>query len=212
MYAREEGHPLVAAGAGALRAFDVVQSKLPRGADGNVLPYKPDNDLSYGDGDLARSLQTVAQLVKMDLGLRVATVDFGGWDTHDAQGYHFPILLKQLSTALHAFYNDLGAYHGRLNVVVMSEFGRRLKSNQSAGTDHGHGNAMMVLGAGIRGGMLHGTWPGLATEQLDSRADLAVTTDYRVVLSEILSKRFGLSDATAVFPELSGHQSIGVMA
>jgi uncharacterized protein (DUF1501 family) len=152
-------HPLHAAGTGALRAFDVIQAKLPKNAGGQVLPYEPENGAAYGDSEIGRSLRSVAQLVKMDLGLRVATVDFGGWDTHEGQSGYFTALVQQLSTALGAFYNDLSRYHDRLNVVVMSEFGRRLKANQSGGTDHGHGNVMMVLGGGVQGGRVYGSGP-----------------------------------------------------
>ena len=125
----------------------------------------------------------------MEVGLRAAAIDFGGWDTHQNQPNYFPTLVEQLSTALAAFYNDMSRFHNRLTVVAMSEFGRRLKSNRSSGTDHGHGNVLLALGSGVNGGRIFGTWPGLATEQLDSRADLAVTTDYRTVLCELLARR-----------------------
>jgi uncharacterized protein (DUF1501 family) len=148
----------------------------------------------------------------MDLGLRVATIDFGGWDTHEAQTYHFPLLIGQLAGGLLAFYNDLHRYHDRLSVVVMSEFGRRLKSNLSAGTDHGHGNAMLALGKHVNGGRVYGAWPGLATEQLDSRADLAVTTDYRTVLAELLMKRLRTPDLSKVLPGLKPGVELGVFA
>lgn len=202
--------PLRTSGTAALAAFNAVQSKLPRNPDGSPKPYAPDNNADYGDSEIARSLRSVAQLIKMDLGVRVATVDFGGWDTHQAQSYYFPILLKQLSTALHAFYNDLSAYRNKLHIVVQTEFGRRLKSNLSNGTDHGHGGVMMVLGGGVRGGQILGNWPGLATDQLDSRADLAVTTDFRSVFAEVLSSRFNLADPSPVFPGLRQSAPLGL--
>lgn len=100
--------------------------------------------------------------------------------------------------------NDLWRYHDRLTVVVMSEFGRRLKANRSGGTDHGHGNVMLALGEGIRGGKMYGVWPGLSTEQLDNGVDLAITTDYRAVLAEILVKRGRYQAIDQVFPGFSG--------
>jgi uncharacterized protein (DUF1501 family) len=192
--------PLHASAIAALTAFDTIQSKLQRNPDGSPVAYKPATD--YGDSDIANSLKTVAHLIKLDLGLRLATVDFGGWDTHQSQSYHFPILVQQLSTALSGFYNDLSKQHAKLTVVVQSEFGRRLKANQSNGTDHGHGGIMMLLGGAVAGGQLLGNWPGLATEQLDARADLAVTTDFRHVLSQTLQHRFRLDNPATVFPNL----------
>lgn len=92
----------------------------------------------------------------------------------------------------------------------MSEFGRRLKSNESTGTDHGHGNAMLVLGGNVNGGRIHGTWPGLAVEQLDDRADLAVTTDYRTVLSELLARRLRNGQLKKAFPGMKTYKPLGV--
>ena len=131
------------------------------------------------------SLQTIAQLVKMEQGLRIATVDFGGWDTHESQansdgGGYLPDRLGQLSQGLDALFNDLLDYQSRLTIVVMSEFGRRLGRNASNGTDHGHGNVMLVLGGNVNGGKIYGNWPGL--QDLDQGQDLRITTDYRVVL------------------------------
>jgi uncharacterized protein (DUF1501 family) len=205
-------HPIQVAGRQTLAAFDVFQSKLARKPNGEVLPYTPENHADYGNTDIGHSLCSVARLMKMELGLRVATVDFGGWDTHQNQSGNYNGLVGDLSIALGAFFNDLSRYHNQLNVVVMSEFGRRLKSNQSGGTDHGHGNVMMVMGGGVAGGRIHGTWPGLATEQLDSRADLAVTTDFRAVLAEILMARFGMKDVAGVFPGLGEFKRPGVFA
>jgi len=204
-------HPLQRAGAQALRAFDAFQSKLAKAPNGDPIPYTPQNHADYGDSDIGRSLCSVARLMKMDIGLRVATVDFGGWDTHQGQAGIFNALVAQLAKALGAFYNDVSFYQHRLNVVVMSEFGRRLKSNQSDGTDHGHGNVMMVLGAGVAGGRIHGPWPGLATEQLDNRADLAITTDFRTVLADVLTTRFAVKDLEAIFPGFGQYKTSGVL-
>lgn len=156
-----------------------------------------------GDSALSAPLMTVAQTIKEGLGLRVATVDYGGWDTHADQAGQFETLLSGLSRSLMAFWRDLGAHQRDVAVVVQSEFGRRLRSNESGGTDHGRAGAMMVLGPQARGGRLLGRWPGLTNEALEDGADLAVTTDYRDVLADVLRGHMGLADPGAVFPGLT---------
>jgi uncharacterized protein (DUF1501 family) len=134
------------------------------------------------------------------LGLRLATVDFGNWDTHVNQVGQLNDQIGALSTSLMAFWRDLESYRDKVSVVVMSEFGRRLKSNESGGTDHGHGNAMMMLGAKVKGGRMIGKWPGLSNDALDEGADLAITTDYRTVLAEMMAKHMGFADTAKLFP------------
>lgn len=190
----------------ALGTLDHFDLRFARDGNGKRGEYKAANGAKYGDNDYAQPLERLAQLIKLDLGVQIAMVDFGGWDTHEHQDYRFAEMTRNLSGALGAFWNDMSAYHGRLRVVVMSEFGRRLKSNKSDGTDHGHGGLMMAMGAGVGGGKMWGKWPGLATEQLDSEADLAVTTDYRAVLSEVI----GGEAAKVVFPGFVGER-VGVV-
>jgi uncharacterized protein (DUF1501 family) len=163
---------------------------------------------TYPSGGFGDSLKAVAQMIKLDLGLRVATVDLGGWDHHESEGVNesygpFNRLAGQLAQGLHAFYNDLPAQQNKLTVVVMSEFGRRLGMNSSSGTDHGHGNMMMVLGGQVNGGKLYGTWKGLETENLDQGQDLAITTDFRTVLGEIVVRQLGNIKLGAVFPSIT---------
>ena len=112
-----------------------MQAKVAKDGNGNPLPYQPEGGADYGDSEIGRSLRSVAQLIKMDLGMRVASVDFGGWDTHQGQGYYFPILVRQLSQAIGAFHNDTSKYHQKLTLVVQSEFGRRLKANPGGSAD-----------------------------------------------------------------------------
>lgn len=171
-------------------------------------PNQPDSRYPKNDAFAAR-LQTLSRLIKSGVGVHLATVDVDGWDTHEAQAYHFPVRLQSLSASLSAFYNDLSAVSGKLTVLVMSEFGRRLKGNRSGGTDHGYGGVMLVLGGGIRGGTMYGQWNGLATEQLDNGVDLAVTTDYRTVASEILNKRLGCTNLTTIFPQFTAKSMLG---
>lgn len=157
----------------------------------------PADDEGYG-----RSLQQVAQIIKADLGLEVAGVDLGGWDTHENQGTfggEFNALLETLGQGLAAFYADLGDRMQHVSVVVMSEFGRRVHENGSQGTDHGHGNVMFALGGGVNGGQIFADWPTLAPDALDD-GDLAITTDYRHVLAEIVAGRLLNPALDTVFP------------
>jgi uncharacterized protein (DUF1501 family) len=163
---------------------------------------------TYPSGGFGDSLKAVAQMIKLDLGLSVATVDLGGWDHHESEGVNetygpFYRLAGQLSQGLHAFYNDLPDHQNKLTVVVMSEFGRRLGMNSSYGTDHGHGNMMMVLGGQVNGGKIYGNWKGLETENLDQGQDLAITTDFRTVLGEIVVRQLSNSKLGAVFPGIT---------
>jgi uncharacterized protein (DUF1501 family) len=135
----------------------------------------------------------------MEIGLETATVDIGGWDTHEYQSGRFKGQVTKLASGLAAFWNDLAAYHDRMIVVTISEFGRRLRSNRSAGTDHGRAGVMAVLGGKVRGGKIYGAWPGLAPEALDEGVDLKVATDYRQVLSELIDARAG-HRVEGVFP------------
>lgn len=181
----------------ALDALDAIESA--------ALTPTPAS-LEYPRSDLGNRLKLVAQTVKSKVGLRAAAVDVGGWDTHRNQGRgaegSFANTLGALSDALTAFVKDLEGT--RLTLAVFSEFGRRLKENASQGSDHGHGAAMLVLGEGVIGGRVLGRWPGLANEALYQRADLAVTTDYRSVLGELLEAPVGL------FPGYVGGPSIGL--
>jgi uncharacterized protein (DUF1501 family) len=195
-----------------LDTITTLQSKLPRDKQGKVIDYQPDANISYEDtGRLGENLQALAQLAKMDTGLRVATVDYDGWDTHEYQQNKFSRLTEEMSRAIMTFYNDMSRFHQNMTIVVHSEFGRRLKSNQSGGTDHGHGGVNMVLGGGVKGGRIYGDWKGLANEHLDHGADLAVTTDYRSVLSEVLSKRMGLAETKAIFPDFEMKNPLGIV-
>jgi len=198
-----------------LQVLDVFASRLTKDMHGKPLDYVPAANANYPtDGyanELSNALKTMAQLVKMDIGVRIATADYGGWDTHVGQGGRFPNLVDGLSRSLMAFWTDMERYQNRLTVVVMSEFGRRLKGNDSGGTDHGHGNAMLVLGGHVNGGRMFGRWPGLANEQLDNQVDLAVTTDYRNVLTEIALSRMPHLHIDSLFPGFSSYQSLGLM-
>lgn len=180
---------------------DLIKGRFWSPADAGLRRYDPTVDYPE-DNPVSAPLMTVAQSIKEEIGLRVATVDVPGWDTHVNQAGAFHGLVGTLSQALMAFWRDLGAWQQDVSVVVMSEFGRRLRSNTAGGTDHGRGNVMMVLGPQSRGGRMVGRWPGLGNEALEEGADLAVVTDYRDVLSELLSGHMRLADVGTVFPGL----------
>jgi uncharacterized protein (DUF1501 family) len=190
----------------ALDGLSTVDGRLPRGTDGKVAAYGAEGGAVYEETEAGRALQTVARVLKMDIGLRVACVDVGGWDTHENQQGRFANAVGQVSRALAAFHADTQRYERDLTVVVMSEFGRRLRGNRSQGTDHGHGGAMLVLGGRVAGGRMLGSWPGLASHQLDRGVDLAVTTDYRTVLSELIG-----APAARSFPGFQG-KPLGVLS
>jgi uncharacterized protein (DUF1501 family) len=171
-------------------------------------PYVPANGAVYPATDLGKALRDVARLIKGNVGLMTATVDSGDWDMHEGlgtavKGQRMFDNLTATATALAAFAADLGP-DGMKNVtlVTVSEFGRRVQENGSRGVDHGHGNAMLLMGGGLRGGKVYGSWPGLAPANLVA-GDLAAVTDYRSVIGEVLQKRCGFGDLADVFPGVS---------
>lgn len=170
----------------------------------NPAQYKPENDARYPNGEFGRALMQIAQLIKAGVGLEVAFTDVGGWDTHRGQGGargQLANLLGQFAQGLSALVTDLGpARMQDVVVLTMSEFGRTVRQNGTQGTDHGHANAMFVIGGSVRGGKVYGRWPGLRDEQLYEGRDLALTTDFRDVFGEVASKHLGAVDLKKVFP------------
>ena len=173
----------------------------------------PHNGATYPDGDLSTALKQTARLVRANVGTQVVTVDFGSWDHHTDLGTvdtgEMQWMVRMLAEALAGFFTDLGTDGNRVTVVTISEFGRTVSQNGSAGTEHGYGNCMLLLGAGVKGGEVHGTWPGLGSGALVD-GDLRVTNDYRSVLAEVVSKRFPTASMPTVFPGFSPNP-IGVM-
>jgi len=195
--------------AGAMRAvFDAVDDFGPV----RDTPGQPAHGADYEDNDLGRALAAAARVIRGDVGTHVLTVDHGDWDHHTdvgtLAGGRMVRQASSLAANLAAFMTDLGPLTDKVTVVVLSEFGRRVKENANYGLDHGYGNVMLLLGAGVRGGRYYGRWPDLGAE-VDS--DLTVTTDYRAVLWEVVAARFDASPA-AVFPHFSPEESLGFMA
>lgn len=169
----------------------------------NPEQYQPANGAEYPRGPLGNSLRQIAQLVKADIGLEVAFADVGGWDTHVNQGGgngQMANRLRDFSGAVAALHTDLGDRMEDVVILTMSEFGRTARENGGRGTDHGHANAMFVLGGRVRGGRIFGKWPGLEPEQLYEGRDLALTTDFRDVFGEVISRHLGNANLKAVFP------------
>lgn len=196
--------PLTRAGRATLQALDLIDR----------LPSVGSTEAPYPDSDLGRAFAQTAQLIRAGVGLEVACLEKGGWDTHVAQGttagWH-ALLLDDLARSLAAFARDVQEHLHRVTLVVMTEFGRRAYENAGLGTDHGRASVMFLLGEGIAGGKVHGQWPGLAMERLEEPGDLRVTTDYRSMLSEVLQRRMALQRVDAVLPGFSG-DSVGIVA
>ncbi|MCL6475521.1 MAG: DUF1501 domain-containing protein [Firmicutes bacterium] len=167
--------------------------------------YQPARGAVYPDSGLGRGLKQVAALIKAQVGLEVACLDKGGWDTHVAQGSTTGWMagnLADLAQSLAAFATDMGDAMRHIVLVAMTEFGRRVRENSGLGTDHGRAGVMLVLGGGVRGGKVFARWPGLEPHQLEEPGDLRVTTDYREVLAEVVQKRLGNPNVARVFPGL----------
>lgn len=189
-----------------------------RDALSGAATFSPARDLAagtptpaYPGSDLGKALADVSRMIRAQVGADVITLDQGDWDMHtDAGTLEWGDLKRNagdLAASVAAFFADLGPFADRVTLVTLSEFGRRVRENDDYGTDHGYGNVMLVAGAGVRGGAYYGTWPGLSDTP---DADLLVTTDYRSVLSEVVTRRFGVSTAS-VFPGFTP-AAVGVMA
>ena len=199
MYAGTHDKILNGTGRETFEAVKLMQSVQKRA-------YTPANGAHYPEGKLGQELTQIARLIKADVGLEVAFTDVRGWDHHVNEVGAKPTvgqlanLLTQFGQALAAFYADLGDRMADVTVVTMSEFGRTAKENGARGTDHGHANVMFTFGGGVKGGKIYGDWPGLEREQLYEERDLEVTTDFRDVLGELVSRHLGNQRIDDVFP------------
>jgi uncharacterized protein (DUF1501 family) len=196
MYAQTVDHALHGTGTETFEAIGLLRKIDPN-------KYPPENGADYPKSSLGQRLQQIATMIKANIGLEVIFLDCGGWDNHvnegGAQG-QLANLLRDLSQSLAAFCQDMGDRMGDVVVVTMSEFGRTAKENGNRGTDHGHANCMFVMGGDVKGGQVYGRWPGLNDHQLNEGRDLALTTDFRCVIGEILARHLGVRELAPVFP------------
>ena len=198
MYAQTVDHALHGTGTETFEAIDLLRNADPE-------KYQPENGAQYPTNRLGQSLQQIGQLLKANIGVEVLFVDCGGWDNHVNEGGvqgQLSNLLRDLGQGLAAFHQDMGDRMEDIVFVTMSEFGRTAQENGNRGTDHGHANCMFVMGGDVKGGHVYGKWPGLEDHQLNEGRDLALTTDFRSVLGEILTKHIGVKDLAPVFPGL----------
>jgi len=196
MYAQTVDHALHGTGAETFEAIDMLK-KI------DMAKFPPENGADYPKSPLGQKLQQIAIMLKANIGVEVLFVDCGGWDNHVNEGGvqgQLSNLLKDLGQTLAAFYEDMGDRMSDVIVVTMSEFGRTAKENGNRGTDHGHANCMFVMGGDVKGGHVYGKWPGLADQQLYEGRDLMLTTDFRAVVGEILTKHLGVKNLAPVFP------------
>ena len=196
MYAQTVDHALRGTGTETFEAIDMLRKADPA-------QFQPENGAEYPKSRVGQSMQQVGQLFKANIGVEVMFVDSGGWDNHVNEGGvqgQLSNLLRDLGQGLAAFHQDMGDRMEDIVVVTMSEFGRTAHENGNRGTDHGHANCMFVMGGAVKGGNVYGKWPGLEDHQLNEGRDLMLTTDFRSVLGEILTKHVGVKDLAAVFP------------
>jgi uncharacterized protein (DUF1501 family) len=182
----------------------------------NPQQYIPQNNADYPRSPFGQHLRQIAQLIKADVGLEIAFADVGGWDTHVNQGGATGQLANRLddfAKSIGALVQDLGDRMSSVTILTMSEFGRTAHQNGNGGTDHGHATSMFVIGGDVKGKKVYGKWPGLEPEQLNEGRDLALTTDFRSVFSEVAFKHLGAAKMDAVFPGFTGDQSkwLGVL-
>lgn len=190
-------------------AFDAI--RMLKQADPSR--YAPENGAEYPRSAYGEALRQIAQLVKADVGLEVAFAESGNWDHHVNEGAavgQLAVRLDDFARGIAALVRDLGDRMQDVVILTMSEFGRAVAENGNRGTDHGHGNAMMVIGGAVRGGRVYGRWPGLAREQRYDGRDLAVTTDFRAVFNEVVRGHLGLTDTRAVFPRFTAPSPLGL--
>ncbi len=202
MYAQAVDQSLRGVGQEMFEAMDILRRNNPA-------RYQPENGAEYPRSRFGQALLQVAQLIKADIGLECAFLDSGGWDHHVNEGGvqgQLANLLRDLAQGLSAFHRDLGERMADVVLVTMSEFGRTVHENGNRGTDHGTATCFFVLGGAVRGGKVYGQWPGLEREQLFEGRDLALTTDFRTVLSELIARHLGNTQLDAVFPGFAADQ------
>jgi uncharacterized protein (DUF1501 family) len=229
MYSTSTDKQLSTAGKDAFAAMKILSSLEPDrpgpgpggfiggggGGVGGPINFAPGPNggppLYVQGGELGRSLQQIARLIKANAGVEAAFAEIGGWDHHQNEPNQLSNQNRQFAAALSSFCTDMGDRMEDIVLVTMSEFGRTAAENGDSGTDHGHGSVMFVLGGPVKGGKVYGKWPGLEKEQLYEGRDLAVTTDFRAVLSELLVSHLGTQNLPQVFPGFTMGAKLGLV-
>jgi len=198
-----------AAGGEMFEAMKILRTANPQ-------QYIPEHSADYPRSPFGQHLRQIAQLIKADVGLEIAFADVGGWDTHVNQGGatgQLAARLDDFSKSIHALVTDLGDRMSDVVIMTMSEFGRTVRQNGNGGTDHGHASALFVIGGDVKGRKVHGRWPGLEPEQHYEGRDLALTTDFRSVFSEVAAKHLGAKRLDVLFPGFVGGEKswVGVL-
>jgi uncharacterized protein (DUF1501 family) len=202
MYASSIDRGLKAQGNETFEAVRMIEAVLKQ-------PYQPIAGAQYV-GDFGRRMRQLAQLIKADVGVEVAFAETNGWDHHVNENGQLSSVLNELGSSLAAFSRDMGSRMADIVIVTMSEFGRTAAESGNQGTDHGHGSMMMMLGGAVKGGKVYGKWPGLEPEQLFEGRDLAVTTDFRDVLGELVRDHLG-AKTEGVFPGFTASAPLGLV-
>jgi uncharacterized protein (DUF1501 family) len=193
MYVGSKDVAMRTAGKETFEAVSMLQAIQKR-------PYTPTGGADYPRGPFGESMRQIAQLIKADVGMEMAFADIRNWDHHVNEPLQLGNRLAEFAGGLNAFWQDMGDRMADVSVVTMSEFGRTARENGNRGTDHGHANCMFVMGGPVKGGKVYGKWPGLENEQLYENRDLALTTDFRDVLGELVSSHMGNRSLESVFP------------
>jgi uncharacterized protein (DUF1501 family) len=205
-YSAAADEVLKSTGREAFEAIRMLKAADPR-------RYTPANGAEYPRSAYGKALEQIAQLVKADVGLEVAFAESGNWDHHVNEGAatgQLATRLDDFGRGIAALARDLGDRMEDVVIMTMSEFGRAVAENGNRGTDHGHGNAMLIAGGRVRGSRIYGRWPGLAREQRHEGRDLAVTTDFRAVFDEVVRAHLGLTDTRVVFPGFKTPAPLGL--
>jgi uncharacterized protein (DUF1501 family) len=196
MYAAGGADVVHAAGSEMLEAMKILRAANP-------LQFQPRNGADYPRSPFGQRLRQISQLIRADVGMEIAFADVGGWDTHVNQGGatgQLAARLDDFAKSIHALVTDLGDRMADVVILTMSEFGRTARQNGNGGTDHGHAGSLFVIGGAVKGGKVHGKWPGLEPEQLNEGRDLALTTDFRSVFGEVVRKHLGATALEKIFP------------
>ncbi len=199
--------------AGATSLDKVAQATfngLEEVASINPEDFPVENDATYPSSGFGNRFKDLALLIKSGIGVEMASIDIGGWDTHNDENTALTPLAQDFAETLATFYTDMGDRMQNITIIALTEFGRRVAENGSGGTDHGTGNVAFVMGGSVNGGQVFTDWPGLRAEDLVGPGDLLPTTDYRTVIAELMEKRMNYTNFEELFPDFEVPEYLGI--